>query len=104
MENNTSYNSFIFYFMTQKCVKNILHHRLMLSPPEVIAELIAELLNISLILFTYACIDMHVYTPPKKLRILFFFGYFLLFEICHYNLIKNTPKKIISITFFGECI
>ena len=47
---------------------------------------------------------IYIYTPQKKLRILFFWGYFLLFEICHYNLIKNTPKKNILNFFWGVYI
>ena len=41
-----------------------------------------------------------IYTPQKKLRIFFCLGYFLLFEICHYNLIKNTPQKNNILNFF----
>ena len=47
---------------------------------------------------------INIYTPQKKLRILFFWGYFLLNCYDKSRIIKYTPKKKKSLTFFGECI
>ena len=36
---------------------------------------------------------VYIHSPKKVKDIIFLGGYFLLFEICHYNIIKKYPQK-----------